>query len=233
MNILILNGSPRGENSATLKITKAFVKGIIQNGEHNEDYINVKDLKVHHCNGCFACWTVSPGKCVIEDDMTQLIEKYIEADVVIWSFPLYCFGMPSLIKAVLDRTLPTLHPELVKRDDGGYTHETRYDVSGKKTALISSCGFSSVKNNYEALTTQFEILYRGKCAKIYCPESGLLNVPELNGLIGNYLKMVTEAGKEFSQNGVFSSGTEAELSKVLYPEDLYNEAVNKNWKSKN
>jgi len=173
MNILILNGSPKGEKSVTLKVAKAFVKGINPAGEHKEDYINVKDLSIHHCIGCFACWTISPGKCSIDDDMTPLLEKYMSADIVIWSFPLYCFGMPSLIKAVLDRTLPTLQPELVRRSDGGYTHETRYDGSEKRTALISTCGFSSIVNNYEALTRQFEILYRGGFAKIYCPESGL------------------------------------------------------------
>jgi len=233
MNILILNGSPKGEKSDTMKITKAFVEGINLNGDWNEDYINVKDSDINPCTGCFSCWTRTPGKCVLKDDMDGIIEKILSADVLIWSFPLYFFGMPSKIKSLLDRTLPLACPELVKRDDGGYTHESRYKAKDQKTVLISACGFSSVVNNYEALTKQFEIMYGKGFDKILCPEGPLMNVPEAEVIVEPYLEKVRNAGREFSEKGKFSDVTKIGLSELIMPADMYNEAVNKNWKSKN
>ena len=50
--------------------------------------------------------------------MQDLIQKYVGADAVIWSFPLYYFGMPSKLKAFLDRTLPINLPFIELSESG-------------------------------------------------------------------------------------------------------------------
>lgn len=98
------------------------------------------------------------SKCVIKDDMTELIEQYIKADLIVWSFPLYYFGMPSKIKAFLDRMLPTNLPYMDINQNGTSGHPSRYDLSHQRHVLISTCGFYTAKNNYDALFSQFEIM---------------------------------------------------------------------------
>ena len=105
MKVLILNGSPK-KKSDTFRMTDAFLKGLNRAGEHEVNIINVIDKKVAPCQGCFGCWQKMDGHCVIQDDQNAILDLYRDADVIIWSFPLYCYGMSSHLKAVLDRTIP-------------------------------------------------------------------------------------------------------------------------------
>ncbi len=72
--------------SGTLKVTTAFLEGLNSNENHNIEIVNISKANIDHCHGCFACWTKTPGKCVIKDDMEGFIEQYIKADLIMWSF---------------------------------------------------------------------------------------------------------------------------------------------------
>ena len=66
--VLILNGSPKGENSSTLKATKAFVEGIIEgDSSYEAEYVWISDLNIKPCLGCLSCWGRTPGECVINN----------------------------------------------------------------------------------------------------------------------------------------------------------------------
>lgn len=162
--------------------------------------------------------------------MTTLIDKYLAADLIIWSFPLYYFGIPSKTKAFLDRLLPINLPFMVERKDGGCGHPDRYDMNGKKYFLISTCGFYSTENNYEALLRQFEILYGENLTKIICTEGEFLHVPELQERTAQYLSYVKQAGKEYSENFEISHETQEKLAELLCPPKDFIEAVNASWK---
>ena len=75
MNIFVLNGSPKCESSNAFKVTTAFLEGLNSTEENNIEIINISKAKTDHCHGCFACWTRTPGKCVIKEDMEGLIEN--------------------------------------------------------------------------------------------------------------------------------------------------------------
>lgn len=51
MKVLVLNGSPKGEKSNTLNITKAFLDGFSADTE--VEYITVKKETIKPCMGCF------------------------------------------------------------------------------------------------------------------------------------------------------------------------------------
>lgn len=229
MNILVLNGSPKTDKSNTLKVTDAFLDGVNAGGGHRIDIIPVYKAHIEHCRGCFACWTKTPGRCVIPDDMAALVEKYISADVILWSFPLYYFGMPSKLKAFLDRLLPTNLPFITMNEDETSGHPSRYDLSHQRHVLISTCGFYSVKNNYDALLRQFEIMFGEHLTKIICPEGELFRVPQLSARIGDYLSHVKKAGEEFALHGSLSEDTQNKLSELLYPPETFVEMANASW----
>ena len=82
MNIFVINGSSKDELSNTFKITTAFIEGLNSDQNHNVDIADISKASIEHCHGCFACWTKTPGKCVIKDDMEEFQEKYIKADLI-------------------------------------------------------------------------------------------------------------------------------------------------------
>ena len=97
MRILVLNGSPK-KKSDTFRLTDAFLKGLNRGGEHEVHIVNVIDKKIAPCHGCFSCWQREDGHCVIPDDQNAILDVYRDADLIIWSFPLYCYGMPQMCK---------------------------------------------------------------------------------------------------------------------------------------
>lgn len=232
MNILVLNGSPRGENSNTMKLTRSFLAGIKSADEkYCAEILDINTLDIKPCRGCFGCWKASPGKCVIKDDMACVLEKLLWADVTVWSFPLYYFGLPGPMKTLMDRQLPMLLPFIEKRCDGlgGSTHPCRYDMSGKRTVLISTCGFSEPENNYRAVTEMFDyVTGRGEHTDIFCGEGELFRASRLEKMTGTYLEKVRRAGAEFAA-GEISTETMASLKEPILPEEVFRQMANASW----
>ncbi len=99
--VLILSGSPRqGGNSDIL--CDEFARGAFDAG-HEVEKIRVADKKVGYCRACYACRDT--GKCVIKDDMAEILEKMIECDVMVLASPVYFYSIDAQLKAVIDRSV--------------------------------------------------------------------------------------------------------------------------------
>lgn len=228
MKILVINGSPRGKGSNSLKLTRAFLEGI---GEHDVKEIGVSELTLLPCKGCFGCWRRTPGKCVIQDDMSQVIEAELWADIIIWSFPLYYYNVPGPLKTLIDRQLPMLLPYMVDRKDGigSGSHPFRYDMSGKRHILISTCGFYSADKNYDSIKSMFDyICGKGNYETIFCGQGELFAAPGLKERTDMYLDAVKKAGSEYISGGI-SDATRASLNELLIPKDVYEQMANASW----
>ena len=100
-NVLILEGSARVHgNSATL--SEEFARGAREAG-HTVETVQVTKKKVAGCLGCNACYR-NGGVCVQKDDMTEIREKMLAADVIVLASPIYFYTMTAQLKAVIDRT---------------------------------------------------------------------------------------------------------------------------------
>ncbi len=229
MKILVLNGSPKGTQSNTYQLTTSFIEGLNETTSCSIDTIHVSSKNIKPCLGCFHCWKNTPGKCVIQDDMEEILQKYIQADLVIWSFPLYYFGMPSGIKALLDRCLPTNLPFIEEKNQNQASHPGRYDLSNQRHVLISTCGFHSTVGNYDALLKQFDIMFKHNYVKILCPEGELFNVPQLAQRTNQYLAIVKQAGMQYATTRQFSDEIQAQLNEQLYPSDQFMAMANASW----
>lgn len=228
MNILVINGSPKGENSNTLRLTRAFLEGL---GEADIKQMNLCSLNISPCRGCFACWNKTPGQCVMADDAKQVIEAQLWADLIIWSFPLYYFNVPGTLKNMIDRQLPMALPFMTERTDGigSGSHSLRYDMSGKRHMLISTCGFYSAENNYGSVTSMFDhILGRGNYEHIFCGQGELFRVPELKSRTDEYLNFVKQAGSEYAE-GAIADDTKKQLNGLLYPKKIFEEMADASW----
>lgn len=231
MNILVINGSPKGDKSNTLKLTNAFLEGVeeaLGSSRPAIERLDVSKLDISSCRGCFSCWNKTPGKCVIHDDMEKVLDKLLWSDLTVWSFPLYYFGVPGKLKMLMDRQLPMFLPFMARDTESG-GHPYRYDMSGKKTMLISTCGFYTAKDNYDAVRAQFDRLYgKSGYTAIFCGEGELFRVPELRARTDAYLSWVREAGKEYISGGI-SRETTKRLSELLYPRDVFERMADASW----
>lgn len=100
--VLILSGSPRnGGNSDVL--CDEFMRGAIEAGNDTEK-IRVSSKNVCPCSACYYCRDHG-GECVHKDDMSDILQKMIEADVIVLASPVYFYSIDAQLKAVIDRTV--------------------------------------------------------------------------------------------------------------------------------
>ncbi|WP_418375056.1 flavodoxin family protein [Agathobaculum sp.] len=100
--VLILSGSPRkGGNSDIL--CDEFARGAQEAGNEVEK-IRVASKKIHPCSACYYCRDHG-GVCVHKDDMASILQKMIDADVLVLASPVYFYSINAQLKAVIDRTV--------------------------------------------------------------------------------------------------------------------------------
>ena len=228
MNILLINGSPKGTKSNTYRLSKAFISGIAEKSPAVCEELNVSDMDISPCRGCFACWNKTDGECVIKDEMKTALDKILWADTIIWSFGLYYFNVPGKLKTLIDRQLPLAMPFMVSDSEAG-SHPSRFDMSGKRNVIISTCGFYTAQGNYESVNAMFDrFLGKNKYETIYCGQGELFRVPELRDRTDKYLSLVKNAGAQFAQ-GTIAAGTKEKLNTLLFPRETYEEMADASW----
>lgn len=108
-------------------------------------------------------------------------------------------------------------------------HPSRYDMSGKKTVLISTCGFYTAKGNYDCVTAMFDRLCgHGRYAALFCGQGELFRVKELAGRTDEYLSYVRLAGEEYVSGGISNSIWE-KLNENLYSRDIFETIADASW----
>lgn len=108
--VLMISGSPRVHGNSGL-LCDEFGRGAEEAG-HEVEKILVSRKKIAGCLGCGAC-TRNGGICVQKDDMAEVREKMVAADVIVLASPIYYYTMSAQLKAVLDRCYAFGHTELV------------------------------------------------------------------------------------------------------------------------
>lgn len=100
--VLAIVSSPRrGGNSETL--ADQFISGAREAGLMAEK-VCLRDKKISPCIACEACLK-NGGTCVQKDDMAEILQKIIEADVIALSTPVYYYSVSAQLKMMIDRTL--------------------------------------------------------------------------------------------------------------------------------
>lgn len=100
--VLILSASPRkGGNSDTL--CDQFLRGAKESG-HQVEKIFLRDKKIGYCTGCGVC--NKTHRCAQDDDMAEVLEKMVRADVIVMATPVYFYTMNAQMKTVIDRVAP-------------------------------------------------------------------------------------------------------------------------------
>ena len=120
--IVVITGSPR-KNGNSFAMTKAFIDAAEAKG-HTITRFDAAMRKIDGCHACETCF--STGKaCSFDDDFNIIAPAILEADVVVFTMPVYWYSIPAQIKGVIDRIFSLVI--------GGK------DIAGKGCALITCC----------------------------------------------------------------------------------------------
>lgn len=100
--MLILSASPREGGNSDL-LCDQFAKGAEEAG-HRVEKIRVQEKRIAPCLACYGCR--GTGVCVQKDDMEDILNKMVQADVLVLATPVYFYSMDGQLKTLIDRTLP-------------------------------------------------------------------------------------------------------------------------------
>ena len=224
MKILVFNGSPKRDRSDTMHITRAFLDGMNEAAPQEITTVHVIDKHIEYCTGCFSCMH-NGGRCIHDDDMRGILEEILASDLLLFSFPLYSYGMPAPLKALIDRTLP-LSSMAMQKVGERYAHVGQADVSHLRTLMICGCGFPNSRQNFEPVTAQFKLLFRADHTILTVPESPMFNAPEAAVVTVPRLELVRKAGRQYAETGTIDEALLAEIGSPMIPEETYAAIVN-------
>lgn len=109
------------------------------------ELIDLSKMKISNCIGCFNCWIKTPGKCVIRDDAIRIYPKIAFSDQIIIVSKVKYGCYDTIMKTMLERTLPTQQPFIRLLDQ--QTHHFQRNVALKKATIIGYGNVSALEKD--------------------------------------------------------------------------------------
>ena len=114
MNIITILGSPR-KNGTSARIARTFAETAATYGASvNEFALNT--MQYRGCQGCEGCHTRS-DRCVLRDDATMALDQLYDADIVVFSAPIYFRDTCGQFKLFYDRLWSLLRTDISEDED--------------------------------------------------------------------------------------------------------------------
>ncbi len=151
MRILTILGSPRASGNTSHVLT--WVEQTLRSHAHSVERVMLYEHRIEPCRECRECREKRDGSCAIQDDdANAIMQKMLKADVIVIACPVFCWGFPSQLKALLERTYCLVED---------YDHNPEYSskLAKKAIALIVTCG-GPEEGNAELLIRAFYSLVR-------------------------------------------------------------------------
>ena len=134
--IVISTSLRKGSNSDML--ADQFVEGVKAAG-HEVEKISLVGKDIQFCKGCFGCQKL--GRCVINDDVNEIMGKVMQADVVCWATPIYYYEMSGQMKTLIDRMNAMYEQDYQFRDVYLLTTAAEDEAETPKRAEIGLTGW--------------------------------------------------------------------------------------------
>lgn len=106
MRVIAVNGSPRKTHNTASLLQKAL-DGAKYVGADTE-MIHLADLQFKGCISCFACkrkGVNTGGHCIIKDDLTGVLDKILQCDVLLLGSPIYLGNITGEMQCLIERLL--------------------------------------------------------------------------------------------------------------------------------
>ena len=105
MKVLLINGSPKANGNTALALNE-MVRVFEKEGIEAEVF-QAGNQVIRGCIGCGGCHKA--GKCVFDDAVNEVAEKFREADGLVVGSPVYYASANSTLTALLDRLFFSCH----------------------------------------------------------------------------------------------------------------------------
>ncbi len=171
MNVMTILGSPRRAGN-TNQVLRWVEEDLAASG-HTVDRADIGDYRVEGCDDCRECKDKADGRCARGDGANALFARMRAADAIVFAAPLYCWGFPAQLKALVDR----MHC-MVQGFTGAPNHASM--LAGKTIALLATAG-GGYEKNMDLLVLGFENLVEFQQGRAieplllhFCTEPGAL-----------------------------------------------------------
>ncbi len=229
MNVLTINGSPRGKKGMTWWVLEKFLQGMSEAGAEVTT-IHLANKSISHCTGELACWFRTPGRCIHDDDMELVLAAMNDAESLVLATPVYVDGMTGLLKNCIDRMLPLADPHFETRD--GHMRHPPATPLPKRFALVSTCGFGEM-DNFDSLISHVKAICRNFNAKfagsVLRPAAPVLPYASFRHPLKmrSISKAIRAAGEEFIRDGMISEETSEKVSAEIISTKSYAKNANR------
>jgi hypothetical protein len=143
MRALVLNGARAGDEG--LGPIEAALGSALHARGWAVERIQLRDVFIAYCKGCFDCWVKTPGVCGIKDGAGAVTRALIQSDLVVLLSPITFGGYSSELKKALDRSIGIVAP-FFTRLHGEVHHKPRY----ARYPLLLAIGVSEDRDPEEA-----------------------------------------------------------------------------------
>lgn len=123
MRITILNGDP--DPASEFQCYLQTVAQRLAAAGHTIATLDLRELDLKNCSGCFGCWVKTPGECVQRGDNAKLCRAAIDADLLLLASPITMGFTTALLKRAADHMIALIHPYFVV-ENGEVHHRARY-----------------------------------------------------------------------------------------------------------
>ena len=134
--IVISTSLRKGSNSDML--ADQFAEGAKAAG-HEVEKISLVGKNIQFCKGCLGCQKF--GRCVINDDVNDIMAKVLQADVICWATPIYYYEMSGQMKTLIDRMNAMYEQDYHFRDIYLLTTAAENETETPKRAEIGLTGW--------------------------------------------------------------------------------------------
>lgn len=176
MKVMAVLGSPQKNGNSSILAQKFLEKAAAAGAETRSFFL--EGMKYKGCKGCGACKS-SSDKCVINDDLTEVLAEMHKSDVIIYASSNYFADITGQLKLFIDRTFSLLTPQFMTGPRKSRMPE------GKKLVFIFSQGapdqvFADVPAKFAQFREYFEFAEYHSIHAGNLFESGVVkNRPEL------------------------------------------------------
>ena len=160
MKVLIISTSLRTNSNSDI-LARKCVRGALDAG-HEVEYVSLKGKRIEYCIGCLSC--IKSGRCVLKDDVKDIMEKVKQAEVIIFATPIYYYEMCGQMKTLLDRLNPLYASEYTFRDiymiaTAAENEESAFEKATLK-GIVKGAGISDASdalNHKDVLKSAYEL----------------------------------------------------------------------------
>lgn len=106
MQAIAVNGSPR-KNWNTASLLRYALDGA-KNAGAEIQMVNLYDLDFRGCVSCFACKRKDgefTGRCAMQDDLTEWLERITDADILFLGSPIYIGDITGAMRSFFERLI--------------------------------------------------------------------------------------------------------------------------------